>query len=208
MCVCRLIDSGVRRPPSLGSQVCPDTNPVPQSWVRRRTGAQDPLPHQLLLHASKGPEKSNRTCTASTPPLNFADHCVRHSFCTPAQSRQRSMAGAVVSPFVGVPQHVHEHSRGRQSLANAKSSLSFPTQRGKLRPALVLRTCRQDSRSATATAYWRAPACSCSASSRLSVSCGAGIAQPGEVIFLFYHSSGCSLCCPGVEALILALLSC
>lgn len=96
-----------------------------------------------------------------------------------------ALRAGVVSPVSGqCATRAHEHSRGRQALASAQCSLSFPVHKGTIRPAAAARRCRQESRTAACKPFWRAPANVPPASvSRLSVSCGAGIAQPGEVCY-------------------------
>ena len=98
-------------------------------------------------------------------------------------------AGALTSPVGGLAQYgraPHEHSRGRQSPATVQGTLAFPAAGRRLLPSAALRCGRSDSRRAPeAEACWRGAAAPATAPwggcSRLAVTCGAGIAQPGEV---------------------------
>lgn len=105
-----------------------------------------------------------------------------------------ALRAGVVEPVTGqCTTRVHEHSRGRQTLASAQCSLSFPVRKGTIRPAAAARRCRPESRTAACKPLWRSPALVPSgAASRLSVSCGTGIAQPGEVCCNYL--SACWLC--------------
>jgi hypothetical protein len=94
-------------------------------------------------------------------------------------------AGALASPVAGLAHYgrAHEHSRGRQSPASTQGALTFPAAGRRLLPSAVLQRSRSESRRASAAdPCWRAaPASPWAGCSRLAVSCGAGIAQPGEV---------------------------
>ena len=93
--------------------------------------------------------------------------------------------GALASPVTGLRQHTgraQEHSRGRQVPVAARGVLTFPARGRQLLASGRLQRSRNDSRkAAAATPSWAAPASPSTSFSRLSVSCGAGIAQPGEV---------------------------
>ena len=97
---------------------------------------------------------------------------------------------ALASPVTGLRQNTgraQEHSRGRQVSVAARGVLAFPARGRQLLPSVRLQRSRNDSRkAAAATPCWAAPATPSTSFSRLSVSCGAGIAQPGEVRFLDY----------------------
>ena len=95
--------------------------------------------------------------------------------------------GALASPVTGLRQNTgraQEHSRGRQVPAAARGVLAFPARGRQLCSSVSLQRSRNESRkAAAATPCWAAPASPSTSCSRLSVSCGAGIAQPGEVRF-------------------------
>ena len=90
-------------------------------------------------------------------------------------------AGALASPAVGISQ---EASRGRQSLALSRCSLVSPVKKSFSKRSAGVLDCRRKS-SQLASKKISSPAAPLyTAVDRLSVTCGTGIAQPGEVRML------------------------
>ena len=163
---------------------CPQSSLVRAYIERRGSRRVDPAGVDIVIaHLCPGESQSNRR-----GPGNTSSHI--HTAAGVRKRNRANMAvraGALTSPVAGLAQYgraPHEHSRGRHSPASVQGALTFPAAGRRLLPSAALRCSRSDSRRAPeAEACWRAaaPATPWGGCSRLAITCGAGIAQPGEV---------------------------